>query len=239
MNNKFKHILFVEGESDERFFRTLLQYVQKKEDIETSIQALEYSIIGGSDVELIKKSLRQIRTDLRNKEIEQIGIIIDIDNHTIEKRLNQINEAATDVFGDYEFVNFEIDKRQIVLKPNAVVSVIFSFHIIQDATGKGNIESLLKDIITVNPTAANCLEDWLNCANKNGANIKQRDYLKMWRDVYVRYDYCKPKELNKHAAENCTFEKSLENMLIDEKPKAWDFGNKALDPLKQYLTQFQ
>lgn len=238
MNSNIKHILFVEGESDEKFFKTLLQYSQKKEDINTSVQAINFSKIGGSDEKKLIATFKSIRTDLRNGNINSVGVIIDIDNYSLEQRIEQINNAANQAFNDYQFTNFSATINSVQLKPNNIVSIPFSFQIIKDVTGQGNLETLLQNIVTQNPIAASCLEDWKNCAAAKGVKIKQSDFAKFWKEVYVRYDYCSNKELAKHAAENCTFEKSLENMLIEAKPKAWNFEHDTLKDLRNYLNQF-
>lgn len=239
MNSNFKHILFVEGESDERFFKTLIQYSQNREDINTSVQSIDFSKIGGSDEKKMEIAFRSIRTDLRNGNINSLGIIIDIDSYSLAERIEHINSAAVEAFGDYQFSNFSEVITQINLKPNNAIEIPFSYQIIKDENGKGNIETLLQNLVTQNPIAANCLEEWRKCATANGVKIKQSDFSKFWKEVYIRYDYCSNKELAKHAVDNCTFEKSLNNMLIDEKPKAWNFEHDSLADLRNYLNQFQ
>ncbi len=81
-------------------------------------------------------------------------------------------------------------------------------------------------------------KSWYDCAIENGRKIRKSDYLKFWREVYIRYDYCSEKELLKHANENCTTDNSFDNLFIIGKTKAWNFDEPILNDLKQFLVTF-
>ena len=237
MNNTTTSILLVEGESDKLFFDCLLKYLNK-ESSATKVDAISFQKIEGSDEKKITAAFKSNRTDLRTNQITHLGIVLDIDDYSKAERILQINNAIKLSLSEYNVPEFTEDIKTVNFDINGKRKISFSYFLIADNSGKGNLESLLQNIVITEPTAANCLNEWLTCTKKNGINIKESDFLKFWRDVYVRYDYCADKQLSKHASENCTFEKSLVNMLIDEKAKAWNFEAETLKELRTYLSQF-
>jgi citrate lyase gamma subunit len=209
-----------------------------KGDSATEVIEIDYEKIGGSDEKKIALSLKNIRTNIRTNPITHLGIILDIDSYSSLQRIEQVNTAIINSLYEYNIEPFTNERREIQINVSEKRSIAFSTLFIKEKTGKGNLESLFQEIVTTAPVAANCLTQWKTCCNENGVKIKESDFMKFWREVYIRYDYCKDKELNKHAADNCTFEKALDNMLIEGKPKAWDYEAEVLQELKSYLSKF-
>jgi hypothetical protein len=232
-NREIKKYLLVEGESDERFFSTYIKYLELNNSSVNAV-SLAFRKIGGSDDKKLTLAISELKADLRNKPIDKIGIILDIDESSKEEKTKQVNNVLKDIFENDLIFNDNV----FSIKINDKRTVTISYHFIEDIAGIKNLELLLQQITTCDPVAANCLSDWISCARDKGAKVRDSDYLKLWRDIYVRYDYCKERALNKHASENCSFEKSLDNMLISGKPKAWDFKAVILTPLFNFLTDF-
>lgn len=96
---------------------------------------------------------------------------------------------------------------------------------------KGELETVLKMIKKKDSIYADCLSSWRDCVNKsldnNKENIKDKDFDKFWVNNYIRFDTCSKKE-QKQAEKKCTLEKSFEK-------DVWDFDNKILDDLKNFL----
>ncbi len=231
MAKEYKHILLVEGKSDVKFFQTLLQFEHKELDIKT----IHFEVIGGNDNNLLTKSIRSLLVDLKKEPIENFGIVLDLDEFSKEDRQGQIVNVLQNLFGTDNVKG--VNKKKLEQHVNASRTVNVYTYFIEDQLTT-NLELLLKNIATVDPIAANCLELWKNCSTEAGRKIRQSDYMKFWREVYIRYDYCADKELRKHATDNCTTDKSYENMLIDDKPKAWNFDAVELNEIKTFLSNF-
>lgn len=232
-NNVIKKYLLIEGETDERFLKSLFRHIS---NINPQINPGEVSfrVIGGSDLKKLSFELGELRADLRNKPIQKIGIVLDIDTSSKDEKTKLILSVLEKVFGD------DLKKKDngVSIYINEQRSVIVSFHFIEDIAGINNLERLLQSAVNVAPTAADCLKSWYDCTQQKGLKVSNSDYLKRWIDIYIRHDYCSDKELKKHAVDNCTFEKSLDNMFIDGKLKAWNFDAESLKPLNAFLTNF-
>jgi hypothetical protein len=232
VNNKLiEKIFLVEGDSDIDFFSAYLKYNSFNENY-------RLNSIGGSDKNLITKALKGIKNDIKNNPIKEIGIILDLDAETESSKFKLIIDCFKEVFINIEPVlnqeNFSFE-----FKLNEFKNVSLKTFFIDSFSNSKNLEDLLKKLVTTEPIAANCLTAWLICCNKNNRKIKNSDFLKFWREVYIRYDFCSDKKIAKHASKNCTIKNSYENMLKQDFPKAWNFDSEYLTPLKTYLQQFK
>ncbi len=233
-SKEINNILLVEGESDIKFFEALIKYISKTN---TSIDLLNFKIdtINGSDNKQLRFAIKSLETDIKNSPIHNFGIVMDLDEYSIEDRFAQIKTVLSEVFGSENLT--EVDKNNFDLKINDKKSIRVTCHFIESDLVT-NLELLLKEITTVDTIAADCLKQWFDCAIAAGRNIRKSDYLKFWREIYIRYDYCSNPTLLKHASDNCTTEKSFNNLFIEGKLQAWNFDNTILDNLKNYLSTF-
>ncbi len=234
-NKEPTNILLVEGNSDIKFFETLIQY--------TNIEIMNFEIadyikfdsIGGSDFDITEKAIKSLVTDLRKNPIQNFGIIMDLDEYNNADRFKQIQSIFINIFGE-EAIK-QKSESELFLRINDKKNILVSCYFIEDNIVT-NLELLLKSITTIEPIAANCLSNWYDCVKASERNIRRSDYLKFWREVYIRYDYCSDKKLLKHAADNCTVDKSYSNLLIEDKKKAWNFDHEILNKLKEFLKKF-
>jgi hypothetical protein len=231
---EIKNIILVEGFSDIKFFETLVKFEDLKNGT-SNLETIQFDEIGGSDDSKLEKAIRGLTTDLLKKPIINFGIILDLDEFTKDERLSKIESIFISIFGKDKITT--IDNNNLNLKVNEFFTIKVSCHFIENDLVT-NLELLLKQITTVDTIAADCLKNWYDCAIAAGRKVRKSDYLKFWREVYIRYDYCADKKLLKHSSENCTTEKSFENLFIEGKPQAWDFENTVLDNLKKYLSTF-
>ncbi len=237
MNKDTQSILLVEGTTDEWFIQSLLTYIVPPQNKTIDVQHIFLDkLYGSSENDLIKK-LKSLKTDLRNKPIKQIGIILDKDEHSVSDRLALINNAI--LKAEIPVLPLTETVSQVNFDINSSRTISISYFIINDSQAKGNVETLLSEIITADPKSAECLKIWQDCSSTQGVIVKQSDYLKEWIKVYLRYDYCLQNKLQNHAGDYCTLEKSFENM-NKESPanKAWDFDAAILKDLKSYLIGF-
>lgn len=193
-------------------------------------------LFGSSKIDLSKK-LISLKTNLRNKPIKQIGIILDKDDYSVSDRLALMNKAILEA--EIFVPSFTENVSTVEYTIHSSRTIIMSYFIIKDGQDHGNIETLLFELITAKPNSADCLKTWKECSETQRVKVKQADYLKEWLKIYVRYDYCLQNNLQSHAGENCTLQKSFENMTKEYPPvKAWNFETPILGDLKTYLKGF-
>ncbi len=229
-----EHIILVEGTNDKFFIISLLNFLNNSKSTVTPI--LSFNEIGGCDAKKIAIALNSNKTELRSGKVKSLGIIIDIDNNTIENKLSTINEAIK--------ISFPDNGARLTENENSITLLIeeneikFSYFLMQNSEGTGNTENLLKELITTEPIAANCLDTWRSCLKD--LKISDSQFLKEWTNFYLRYDYCADKNLSKHASDNCNMQGAMNNINDTEKANAWDFtkDNSILNSLKKYLSNF-
>lgn len=239
MDSKIKNIILVEGTNDKIFVSGLLKFL-KNDNTEVD-QFIAFDYFEGSDVKTISNKLKVILPSLLTYPIEKVGIILDIDDFSTEQRIMHLNEALNIAFINYSFEEFTNENNTINVILNDSREISFSYYLMQNQIGKGNTESVLKEIVVANPLSAQCLTLWKNCTNEqDGRKISESQFLKEWINFYIRYDYCSDRKLSKHAKDNCNLEKSINNIFIKDKPKAWDFSKDidSLNKLKKYLKRF-
>lgn len=198
--------LIVESENDKYFIEAFIKHLNldtiKVGEPICSID--EYKCLGG--IGNLKNKLQGLKADIEKHDIQKIGIIFDADDLGIEKRTKYIK----DIISSSEFEDDSIFKIYIM-----------------NINGKGELETVLKEIANKDCPMANCLEDWKKCLLSKDKEIKQKDFDKFWVNVYQRYDRCTEKE-SKQAGKNCNNEASF-------KKDIYDFEHKALDELKEFL----
>ncbi len=191
--------LIVESENDKYFIEAFIKHL----NLDT-IKVGEPICLGG--IGNLKNKLQGLKADIEKHDIQKIGIIFDADDLGIKKRTKYIK----DIISSSEFEDDSIFKIYIM-----------------NIDGKGELETVLKEIANKDCTMANCLEDWKKCLLSKDKEIKQKDFDKFWVNVYQRYDRCTEKE-SKQAGKNCNNEASF-------KKDIYDFEHKALDKLKEFL----
>jgi len=205
------NILIVESENDKFFIEALISHIDIDAEVGNPICTIdEYDCMGGMGK--LKNRLQELKSRfLKGDEINKVGIIFDADNVGIEERTKQINDIKNSVFNDAE-----LDLKIFIM----------------NIDGHGELETLLKEIKSINSPIADCLESWQEClADKK---LNKKDFDKLWIQIYQRYDCCDKKE-QKQAGRKCNNEVSLKNKLI------YDFYKdiNELNKLKDFLEKFR
>ena len=210
-------LIIVESKNDKFFIEALIKYLNLKVGVE--VQSIcEFECLDG--ITNLENKLKDIKID--NYEI--IGIILDANGEGIDERIKFINYSLKSICSDVQLN--KINK----FKESKAIGVKFICYIMNLA-GKGELETILRRIKKKDSTYADCLGSWRDCVNKslnnNKENVKDKDFDKFWVNNYIRFDTCSKKE-KRQAEKNCTLEKSFEK-------DVWDFDNKILDDLKNFL----
>ena len=172
------------------------------------------SLEGLSETKLIN-TLKALEADLQKRDIEKIGIIIDIDNYSEPERLEFVNKCIQQVF---EAETLSSTKQFIDIcgdnGTNAKLACYFT-----NFQGIGELETLLKAIKARASHYADCLDSWKTCIESQGKIIDRKDFDKFWVSIYLRYDTCSNQE-QKQAGRKCSM--SGFDYVMKHKKDIWD-----------------
>ena len=199
--------------------------------VEKPIYIDDYERLEGLSETKLITTLKALEADLQKRDIEKIGIIIDIDNYSEPERLEWVNKCIQQVFQSKTLSN---TKQFIDIcgdnGTNAKLACYFT-----NVGGKGELETLLKAIKARESPHADCLNSWKTCIERQGKQINQKGFDKFWVSIYLRYDTCSDKE-EKQAGRKCSM--SGFDYVMEQKKDIWDWNNPALDDLKEFFKLF-
>ena len=199
--------------------------------VEKPIHIHDYESLEGLSEKQLINTLKDLKADLQKREIEKIGIIIDIDHHSESERLQWVNKCIQEVF---ESETLLITKQFIdICGDNGIKAKLACYF--TNVGGKGELETLLKAIKARDSPYADCLDSWKTCIESLGKKINQKDFDKFWISNYIRYDTCSNQE-QKQAGRKCSM--SGFDYVMEQKKDIWDWKNSALDDLKEFFTLF-
>ena len=225
------NILIVESKNDKIFMQAMVEKLNCDLQVASPIYIDDYeSLEGLSETELIK-ALKNLERKIDQKDIEKIGIIIDIDNDSEQERLELVNKCIKQVFESETLLS----TKQFIdictnYGTNAKLACYFT-----NVGGRGELETLLKVIKARESPHADCLDSWKTCLESQGKEINQKDFDKFWVSIYLRYDTCSIQE-QKQAGRKCSM--SGFDYVMENKKDIWDWDNPALDDLKEFFKLF-
>jgi len=201
------NLLIVESDNDKYFIEALIGHINVKIEIDSPVCSIdEYECLGGTGQ--LEKKFKSLKSQIAKNGIDKVGIIFDADNEGVEAKTQLIQKKIDLVFGEDSGTEFSI--------------------YILNVDGKGELETLLKAIKSKQSPMADCLETWLECLSAKDIGVKQKDFDKLWIQIYHRYDCCSKKD-QKQAGRKCSNEASIKKPIYDlDKPE--------LVELKQFLT---
>ncbi|MEG4114384.1 MULTISPECIES: DUF3226 domain-containing protein [unclassified Microcoleus] len=224
------NIVIVESKNDAIFMKAMVEKLNCDIEVEPPIYIDYESLEGLSETKLIN-TLKDLEADLQKRDIEKIGIIIDIDNDSEQERLKFVDKCIKQVFesetllSTKQFIDISGDNGT-----NAKLACYFT-----NVGGKGELETLLKTIKARESPHADCLNSWQTCIESHRKEINQKEFDKFWVSIYLRYDTCSDKE-QQQAGRKCTM--SGFDYVMEHKKDIWDWDNPALDDLKEFFKLF-
>lgn len=225
------NIVIVESKNDAIFMKVLVDFINCDIQIEEPIFIDDYESLEGLNETKLITTLKALDADLQKRDIEKIGIIIDIDNDSEQERLELVNKCIKQVFesetllSTKQFIDISGDNGT-----NAKLACYFT-----NVGGKGELETLLKAIKAKDSPYADCLDSWKTCLESLGKKINQKDFDKFWISNYIRFDTCSKKE-HKQAGGKCSMSKF--DYVMEHKKDIWDWDNPTLDDLKEFFKLF-
>jgi uncharacterized protein YqgV (UPF0045/DUF77 family) len=225
------NIVIVESKNDAIFMQAMVDKLNCDIQVEKPIYIDDYERLEGLSQTKLITTLKALEADLQKRDIEKIGIIIDIDNYSEAERLEFVNECIQQVF---ESETLSSTKQFIdICGDNGTKAKLASYF--TNFEGKGELETLLKAIKARESPHADCLNSWKTCIESQGKDISDKDLNKFWVSIYLRYDTCSDNE-QKQAGRKCTM--SGFDYVMEHKKDIWDWNNPALDDLKEFFKLF-
>ena len=226
------NIVIVESKNDKFFMQAMVEKLNCDIQVEKPIYIDDYEPLEGlSETELIK-ALKNLIRKIDRKDIEKIGIIIDIDNYSEQERLKFVDRCIKQVF---QAESLSSTKQFIDICTDHGTKVKLACYF-TNFEGKGELETLLKAIKARESPHADCLDSWRSCIKENeGKEIKQKDFDKFWINNYLRYDTCS-KQDQKQAEKKCSMHGF--EYVMEHKKDIWNWDHPALDDLKEFFTLF-
>jgi hypothetical protein len=226
------NIVIVESKNDAIFMQAMVEKLNCDIQVEKPIYIDDYERLEGLSETKLVTTLKALEADLQKRDIEKIGIIIDIDNYSEAKRLEFVNECIQQVFASETLSSTKqfID----ICGDNGTKAQLACYF--TNVGGKGELETLLKAIKARESPHADCLDSWRSCIKeKEGKEIKQKDFDKFWVSIYLRYDTCSIQE-QKQGGRKCSM--SGFDYVMEHKKDIWDWDNPALEDLKEFFKLF-
>lgn len=225
------NIVIVESKNDKIFMQAMVEKLNCDIQLASPIYIDDYQSLEGLSETELTKALKNLERKIDRKDIEKIGIIIDIDNCSEQERLELVNKCIKSVFeaeslsSTKQFIDICTD-----FGTNAKLACYFT-----NVGGRGELETLLKEIKATDSPYADCLKSWQSCIENQGKEINQKDFDKFWVSIYLRYDTCSNQE-QKQAGRKCSM--SGFDYVMEHKKDIWDWDNPALDDLKDFFRLF-
>lgn len=209
----------------------MVEFLNCNIQIEPPICIDDYECLEGLNPKKLITTLKDLEADLQKRDIEKIGIVIDLDNYSESERLEWVSECIKDVF-EAEILSSTKQFIDICTKlgTNAKLACYFT-----NVGGKGELETLLKEIKAKDSPYADCLDSWKTCLENQGKKISQKEFDKFWISNYIRFDTCSKKE-QKQAGDKCSMSKF--DYVMEHKKDIWDWDNPTLDDLKEFFKLF-
>ena len=211
--------------------KAMVDFINCDIQIEEPIFINDYECLEGLSETKLINTLKDLNADLQKRDIEKIGIIIDIDNDSEQKRLEFVDKCIKQVFeaetlsSTKQFIDISGDNGT-----NAKLACYFT-----NVGGKGELETLLKAIKAKDSPYADCLDSWKTCLENQGKKINQKEFDKFWVSNYIRFDTCSKQE-QKQAGGKCSMSKF--DYVMEHKKDIWDWDNPTLDDLKEFFKLF-
>jgi hypothetical protein len=237
------NIIVVESKNDKAFINALVSHLNianTEVDPPIALNEEDFIITNGTDPNPIKPSLltrklKDVKADVRKKDIQNIGIVLDIDNNSFEDRFLMVNTAIKDAFNG-EFTNFsEITDISRFFQMNYGSDILNFACYFTNVSESGDLETLLKNIKSQDSDYADCLESWKTCIEQNGKTITSKEFDKFWVSNYLRFDTCIDREKNQ-ANRFCSM--ASFDYIMENKSNIFNLDSDLLADLKAFLRLF-
>lgn len=226
--------LITEGKDDGYFAAALIEDINTEKKADYFFE--RYTALGGLDERTLVEDLKGKIGEIRRGKIQRIGILIDQDLDSKAKRLSFLNEVIKKAYGKENVLENTDTLYLIDLDEETSVEVACHF---MNINGKGELETVLRAIKTKASPHADCLNTWRDCLEAQGAEVKEKEFVKSWIRDYIRLDTCSSSKFRGNKAKYCSMN-CLDNILARKGEKAiFDLKAKELTDLRVFLSLFK
>lgn len=226
------NILIVESKNDKIFMEALISQLNYDIKVDAPICINDYECLNGLSKESLTGALKELKAEIQKKDIQKVGVIIDIDNHTREERIDFVNDSINNVFHNEGKLLTTGTFLDIPIEDGESLKLACYF---TNVDGKGELETVLKSIKAKDSIYADCLDSWKFCIENKGKKINQKEFDKFWISTYLKFDTCSKKEKGR-SEKKCSM--AGFDYIMTEKREIWDFSHPILDDLKIFLQLF-
>jgi hypothetical protein len=223
--------IFVEGVSDQKF----CQAIAYKIGLTISD---EYFYPQSIDKEgnNLKKFIVNHFEAVENGQIDTLGIIIDLDDFTVQERLNYINDAIKRAFQE----EYSIDINLVIGAENTTYFIDFQGNTLSficyfmKVANRGHLDTVLKEIANKSSGYADCLTTWQTCVEGKKLQYDQNQYEKFWVNTYINLDTCTSSKHKGNKEKYCSM-KNFDELI---KKDIFNLEHECLNDLKIFLKMF-
>lgn len=235
------NILIVESKNDRCFIEALVKKLNLDNNVQVDpaiCQIDDYECLDGLNERKLTTKFRDVFSDVAKRGISKIGVLLDMDNETIDNRIAFVNKALDNIVQDANISYTAIEnscqftKIEIDLETSVEIACFFT-----NANGKGELETLLKAIKpTEQPSKyADCLKHWRDCVGED--KVSNKEFGKLWVDFYIRWDTC-TKNDRKQAERKCAM-KNFDYIMQEKGDRIFNLNHHLLDDLRKFLNLFK
>ncbi len=185
----------------------------------------------------LKDFIRAQLKEALNGTVEKIGIIIDLDDFSVEKRLAYVSEALKNALleetGENIASNFTAENQMqtIDIQGNNVDFVCYFMKV----GNRGHLDTVLKEIATGPSGYADCLTTWQTCVDEKGLKYDQNQFEKFWVNTYINLDTCQSSKHKGNKDKYCSM-KNFEELITKN---IFNLKHECLNDLRVFLNHLQ
>ncbi len=226
------NLFIVESKNDKIFIEALIEQLNYDIEVDSPICIDDYECLEGLSESKIVTALKSLQVDIQKKDIQKVGIVIDIDDFLEDERLQWVEKCVKRVFSSDSSLLKTGDFIDICTASGEKVKLSCYF---TNVDGEGELETVLKIIKSKDSTFGDCLKSWEECCQSKSKSITKKEFDKFWVSMYLRFDTCSKSD-RKQAERKCSM-KSFD-YIMEHKKDIWDLNHPVLDKMKEFLKIF-
>ncbi|MGH1335088.1 MAG: DUF3226 domain-containing protein [Aureispira sp.] len=224
--------IITEGEDDVQFLAAIAKELNTVQENTCSFQSTAMKSLSKRKLVL---DLKAKINEITRGKIRRIGLVIDQDTHSLQERLDFLNEVVEEAYGSTNVFQTTNTLYTIPIEEDTTVELACYF---MNVEGTGELETVLRAIKTQPSPHADCLEAWQGCILEKGKTLTEKQFIKLWIGNYVRLHTCFTSKFRKNVGEYCSINR-LDNILARTGDKiTFDLQHPTLNPLKEFLRLF-
>jgi hypothetical protein len=220
--------IIVEGKNDKGFIEAYKQYlISKNINLQFDLSTLANGLSEASIID----ELKTIKNDLENEPSLniKIGFILDIDDINAKGYINRFTILNNAILSVFEIRPNLSDVLTSAICEYEDLRIEFSYLLMQNSKGNGELIDVLKEIKFNDSLIADCVN---NCFQQK-VDYTAKEISDDWLHIFLKWDSCNYTE--RRASKNFGLDKKE---TIEKLHTIFNFENNVLENLKKYLSTF-